>query len=104
MKRQSRKKQPTPTREPAPDWVKKTPYECDYYLIMYEGGGDSAEQLEINRNEFLMLKHVLAASRGYDVSESDFATTEGYEDLARRLTHAIRMAEEWAPRLAEMSR
>jgi hypothetical protein len=88
-KKQPKKTAPAPKLEAAPDWVKETPDECDYDLAMYDSDGDSRENFNMTRAEFLMLKHVLAANRGYDVSESEYATTEGCEGVARRLTRAI---------------
>jgi hypothetical protein len=51
--------------EPVPDWVNATPDDNEYTLLMWDSGGDSVQQVEITRGEFITVKRWLAALRGY---------------------------------------
>jgi hypothetical protein len=55
----------TEATETIPDWVTKTPAECEYSLTMYEPGGSSEQEVWLSRDEYEYLKQCLAARRGY---------------------------------------
>lgn len=48
-----------------PLWATETPNEQAYSLVMSDSGGDSAEELDLTRDEYNALKRHLAAMRGY---------------------------------------
>jgi hypothetical protein len=52
-----------------PDWVENTPDDTVYELIMWNPEGDSAQQLEMSREEYIALKAHLAAMRGYKIGD-----------------------------------
>jgi hypothetical protein len=53
--------------EAIPEWVNETPDECSYDLIMFDAGGGSEEEIHLSRAEYIALKKLLAAMRGYNV-------------------------------------
>jgi hypothetical protein len=49
--------------EEVPAWVEKTPDECRYTLVMFDSAGDAAQEIDMGRSEFEILKGHLAACR-----------------------------------------
>jgi len=84
-------RKPKPKPEPAavqpisaqdvPDWVNVTPEGPRYDLAMWEGA-DAAQFLHLTRDEFIMLKRFLAASRGHELLRplTDFENSNGEHD------------------------
>lgn len=52
-----------------PEWALKTFPENSYDLTMFDAGGDSIEEVELTRAEYIALKRHLAAMRGYELPE-----------------------------------
>ena len=67
-----------------PDWVKETPLENRYELTMFNGGGDSAEEIETTRDEYIRLKQHLAAMRGYTTGDAAARVTELAKEMELR--------------------
>lgn len=61
-----------------PVWLRETPIDAEYDLVMHESGPDGQEcqAIEMTRNEFLILKIYLAKLRGLIVPTE---TPEGFE-------------------------
>lgn len=59
-----------------PGWVKETPEECSYGLVMRGSADGSIETVDISRDEFVTLKSHLAAMRGYVKISADDAITQ----------------------------
>ena len=55
--------------EKPPAWF-KTPMECDYRLVMYDGAGGARQEVEATRAEFVDLKKHLCDLRGIPIPES----------------------------------
>lgn len=59
-----------PTKTPAaslPSWLTHTPWRPEYCLEMTDTDGQSADSVEMSREEYLVLKVLLARLRGIDV-------------------------------------
>jgi hypothetical protein len=54
-----------PQPNSVPDWVKETPRECEYNLIMWDSGGDNVEEIHLSRCEYEAAKQKVAQMRGY---------------------------------------
>lgn len=66
-RRQTEPKQPEEDEKEIPDWLDETPDEPEYRLTMFPGGGAAfaAQEIEMDRDEFIQLKEYLAEIRGY---------------------------------------
>jgi hypothetical protein len=52
---------------PAPDWVNVTPDDVEYRLNMASTADGELQALDLSRAEFILVKRILAVSRGYAV-------------------------------------
>lgn len=52
-----------------PEWALQTPPENSYDLTMFDSGGDSIEEVELSRAEYIALKRHLAVMRGYEMPD-----------------------------------
>lgn len=66
-----------------PEWVDDTPEASSYNLTMYAGDGNSEQELNLTRAEYIELKHRLAEMRG-------FPAPTGRKNSAKRGNHAER--------------
>jgi len=57
------KKRPAAMEPPPPEWLDNTP-DCSYRLSMY-GPGSIEQEITLDREEYIALKHELAALRSY---------------------------------------
>jgi hypothetical protein len=61
MKKPTKK---TEIAKPAkPDWLDETPRETEYLLLMNDGAGESQQEIDMTREEFIALKRHLATIR-----------------------------------------
>jgi hypothetical protein len=76
--------------DPIPDWVEGTPVEPSYSLAMFDNEGNTPQEIDVTRAEYVALKRHLAAIRGYRCP--DPADVHGMEtilkDLATEFTYS----------------
>ncbi len=53
-----------PQPEPLPEWVAETPYETMFSLEVFLGSGESAQTIDLTRDEYIALKARIAELRG----------------------------------------
>jgi len=64
QKRKPDSAKPAGTPATVPEWATETP-DADYYqLVMWRGDGNTAETVEMTRDEYITLKKHLAKQRG----------------------------------------
>lgn len=53
-----------------PDWVTSTHPEHTYQLVVFESNDSGVEEVGMTRDEYIALKHHLAAMRGYTLTDA----------------------------------
>jgi len=79
-----------PIETEAPDWVNVTPGEASYGLAMWEGGGGEEQRADLSREEFVLLKRLVAALRGYELR----APLDAWERNQRDDAYRLRIAQD----------
>lgn len=76
--------EPEAAKPALPEWLTKTPHECQYFLAMEEGGMDCQEcqTIDLTRKEFLLIKLFVAKLRLVSVplEQPDWLKVGGTEE------------------------